>query len=243
MKSYVSEIQEAMRLNGFPQFSEENSHSIRLGPNGPIQAPQEEVRWIFKNNSGTKSAILTTSFFAFEVSEYDVFDSFESDVIELLTIVGDKSQMANNMLEQVGLRYLDAIIPIDELTAQDCVKPAIRGLELDELGVNPENGGFQYVVGGAVEDGQFRLAVYPFKNGAFMPANISGTVSFEHLQFNHETSGIVLDFDHTHPLKGKSFSTELVKTQLATAHSQIGKAFRNVVTTAAMEAWKNHESK
>lgn len=237
MKSYVSEIQEAMRLNDFPQFSEENSHRIRFGPSGPMQRPIEEVRWIFKNNSGAKSAILTTNFFAFEVSEYDRFDSFESDVVELLSIVSEKSQMANNMLEQVGLRYLDAVVPVDALTAQECVQPSIRGLELDTLGIAPENGGFQYVVGGAVNDGQFRLAVYPFRNGIFMPADISATVSFEHLQFDKKTSGIVLDFDHTILSKGKSFSTELVKTQLKTAHSQIGQAFRSVVTTEAMEAW------
>ena len=237
MKSYVSEIQEAMRLNGFPQFSEENSRSIHIGPNGPIQAPQEAVRWIFKSNCGMKSAILTTDFFAFEVSEYDRFDSFESEVVELLSIVSQKSQMANNMLVQVGLRYLDAIIPVDDLSAQDCVQPEIRGLELDTLGINPEIGGFQYVVGGAVDDGQFRLAVYPFKNGVFMPADISAAVSFEHLQFDQKTSGIVLDFDHTHLLKGKAFSTELVQAQLATAHSQIGRAFRSVVTPEAMEAW------
>lgn len=237
MKSYVSEIQEAMRLNGFPQFSEENSRSIQIGPNGPIPAPQESVRWIFKNNNGTKSAILTTSFFAFEVSEYDRFDSFESDVVKLLTIVSEKSQMANNMLKQVGLRYLDAITPVDELSAQECVMAEIRGLELEMLGIAPEVGGFQYVVGGPVNDGQFRLAAYPFKRGVFMPADIFATVSFEHLQFDQKTSGIVLDFDCTHPLKGKAFSTELVQAQLVTAHSQIGKAFRSVVTSEALKAW------
>ena len=76
-----------------------------------------------------------------------------------------------------------------------------------------------------------------------MPADISATVSFEQLKFDKKTSGIVLDFDHTQLLKGKAFSTKLVRAQLTTAHSQIGKAFRSVVTSEALEAWENHESK
>lgn len=112
MENYVSAIQEELRHIGFSGYRKEviNALTISIGqPDGPQQIVQPVSRHIFSNRENTSGFTLETNALSFQITDYDVFETFLDTFKNVLSIVHEKVSL--DYIERIGVRYLDAVVP------------------------------------------------------------------------------------------------------------------------------------
>lgn len=132
--TYAPEIQERMRKAGYPDYRPGKTlvFNLMMQPTDgstPPQAPVTETveRHTFLSMDGTRGFIVEQGSFSFHTTEYDMFESFSRDFFVGLEIVDQC--LGLDFSERVGIRYLDAVVPIDSNSGlEDYLAPGVLGL-------------------------------------------------------------------------------------------------------------------
>ncbi len=134
LQTYVSQIQEHFRKNGFPAFSQRFNFqlAVTLGgaSEGEVSAPgipvERTLGYVFSNREGNQSFVLEQNGLTFHVTEYVDFPWFLNLFLEQLnhvnTIVNPDSST------RIGLRYIDAVLPQQGRDVQDYLVSGVLGL-------------------------------------------------------------------------------------------------------------------
>jgi uncharacterized protein (TIGR04255 family) len=132
LDGHLPSIQEAMRLAGFPDFKPSQFQQLVMPfssggggqPAVPTLVPQ--ARCTFGDMVGTSNFILENSALAFQTTAYDTFETFSETFLKGLKIVNDVLKLSFS--ERIGLRYLDAVLPVNTETLKDYLVPEVLGL-------------------------------------------------------------------------------------------------------------------
>lgn len=234
MEKSVPDIQEALRKLGLPRYSQEDIQQVSFA--GPeIKAAEREKRWVFSNRNQDEAVVLTTTFVVYQTTQYDVFETFTDRFSKVLELVAKATE--TEFAEQIGLRFVDLIRPADEKGASDFLRPHVRGLSQDDLGVSSSR--HQFMTQARTELGN--LFVRSFENDGpnFLPPDLVST----HMAFKISPEDLkdepyrVLDIDHI--AKGVfDFTSEELIERLWDLHEYSSRAFRAAVTEDAIEFWK-----
>ena len=122
---YIPKVQDQLRRSGYPVNASGPIHEFQLGPAGA--SARAHAYWEFMGKDRRSSVVVTEGFMVLQTTAYDDFETF---VDQLKTAVSTLDEAVGGLLiQRVGLRYVDAIIPKEGETWREYVKPCLHGFE------------------------------------------------------------------------------------------------------------------
>ncbi len=230
MESYVPDIQEYMRHHGFPKYRVETIQNIMIGSGTKTEVTR---RWIFDDAESCRQVILTTDALTFQTTTYDTFDGFVSDFTTVAQPLADHAKVER--IEQIGLRYVDLLTPIDGISTGELLRPGLRGVPAASLG--SENMVFSFALQAQTPPGVLTVRSIQLLNiESLLPPDL-GEVSLAFPKWALKAQDTrVLDFDHI-SRTNLSFSGASLSQELGELHKYTDMAFRSFVTEEAFQAW------
>jgi len=235
MSDYVARLQERLRRGGFPDFQAENQFELtirRLDEAQPNFQPTQHVRWSFTNTQRTEGYLLLSNALVFHTTTYDTFADFLQKTISGLNLVHEIVELA--YVEKIGLRYLDAVMPMDSDTLQQYLNPSLLGFSANLEGRLSHS--FTETVT-VIEDGNLvARAVITDGTLALSPDLIPLQLELQPRFTAINGRNAVLDTDYF-VVERNSFDLKEIEDQLLKAHAIITNAFKVSVTDYAREKW------
>lgn len=235
MSDYVARLQERLRRTGFPDYRSENQVGLlirRLDEPQPDVQSQQHMRWSFTNTQRTEGYLLLSDALVFHTTAYDTFEGFLQKIIDGLKLVHEIVELA--YVERIGLRYLDAVLPINDDTLQQYLNPSLLGFS-ENLGGRLSHSFTETVT--AVEDGNLvARAVITDGTLALSPDLLPLQLELQPRFTVINGRNAVLDTDYS-VVKRNSFDLKQIEKQLLKSHDIITDAFKVSVTDYARERW------
>jgi len=235
MSDYVARLQERLRKGGYPDFRAENQFEFtfrRLDELQPDVQPTQHMRWSFTNTQRTEGYLLLSNALVFHTTTYDTFADFSGKTIFGLDLVHQLVELA--YIERIGLRYLNAVAPIDDDMLQQYLNPSLLGFSANLEGRLSHSFTETVMV---VEDGNL-VARAVITDGALALSPDLIPLQLELKPRFAEINGqnAVLDTDYF-VIKRNSFDLDEVENQLSRAHSIITNTFKISATDYARKKW------
>ena len=234
MDSYVPDIQEALRQQGFPLFKANETQQILLGPEPRIG---KAIRWIFSSEDARTSVVLTNDFLALETNTYDHFEGFAARLQVALDVVKEIVKVA--LAERIGLRYVNLIQPREGEPLAKYLHAGLLGVPVDDLGVS--NGLTRLETRGQTDHGQLVLRVLQSRGSGVLPPDIEATDIEFKIEHNPEQVVTLLDIDHFVADRCPFNSKELLNTASA-LHEVVERAFLAGTTREGRVVWGSNEA-
>ncbi|MCD4747822.1 MAG: TIGR04255 family protein [Thermoanaerobaculales bacterium] len=229
MADYVPAIQEKLRRNGYPRFGSQKIREIALGPQPEVRQAQ---RWLFANKENNESVVLSNDFIVLETSRYTVFEDFAKHLETVLGVIGEETDLS--LVHRLGLRFVDLILPEDDESLDEYIKPQLHGLQADDLAVDELLN--QFESRGQTREGQLVVRLHQNNKGAFLPPDLGST----HLAFasspQKDVLATLLDIDHFSE-QDRDYDVPALINAMWELHVYTGKAFNSSVTDKALECW------
>jgi uncharacterized protein (TIGR04255 family) len=236
MPDYVSRLQEHLRRNGFPDFRADSQTELAIRQLDELQTDvqqQKHIRWSFTNPDRTEGYLLLPNALVFHTTIYETFQDFLKKTILGLELVHEVVELAYT--ECIGLRYLDAVVPIDNDTLQQYLNPSLLGLSnsvdgqlvhsFTETVTSMRSG--TLVSRAVITDNVLSLSPDLF------PLQLELAPRFREINGRHA----VLDTDFFVAQRTKKFDITEVNNQLLAAHEVLTNAFESSVTAYSKEKW------
>ncbi len=246
MAKYVPEIQDRLRRQGFPRFLQGKIQQFRInaiaaGPNSP-QPPNLDIvdleRWEFQNPQKSVGFVLVKDSIALHMSRYTSFEQFCASFEQGLNVVHEVASLA--LIERVGLRYVDLIVPAENQGFEDFFGERLLGPEKEPLDVEDSLYGMEFR--GRTTTGTLAVKLSQNDTRMMLPPDLSpSTLSHQLPDLKAKQKVALLDIDHSIDLadKAKEFSTAAVSDLLWRLHHNTDLAFRYSVREEAINRWKS----
>jgi len=241
LDTYAPTIQDNLRKHGFPDVQKGVVNTFNLTMDGGANTFRNDppistlTQYLFFDINKTSGFVLSQDGLSYVTNHYDVFETFIDKFIGVLEIVNKVVELS--YVERVGLRYLDAVLPKAGDRLDIYLNACVHGLHgkalsqgatlshsLSETVFQIE--GIQITSRCIIRHGQL---VYP---PDLIPPLIGLASRFSGTHDYHAT----LDTDGS--MAGRmAFSTIDVRERLGKIHTQIGAAFKSMVTDYALEIW------
>lgn len=114
MKDYIPQIQEKLLALGFVNCKENPSLEVRITPNGPLAT--ESKQWVFSSFDGYENVILDSKQLTYQTADYDVFEKYYAKYQQICDVLVSSAPTFETsvLIQRLGLRYVDRIIPLDD---------------------------------------------------------------------------------------------------------------------------------
>jgi len=225
---YIPRLQERFRKAGYPRFGTSQVQDVLFTLAGASQASSTQ-RFHFSDAGNRRGLIITREFITYQVTDYETFDQFAEQFLAALELFWEEVDVS--LVERIGLRYVDLIVPERDEKLTDWIEPGLHGLNLP---ISREQS--RYELRGATDVGELVVKANRPLRG-FIPEDLQ---PFDLMVSKEaplpEAPYLVLDFDH--------YSTEARTEPPATLidafwnlHDVLDMAFRSAVTPQAIAAW------
>lgn len=233
MPEMVDDLQETMRHAGLERFSEEKVQQIHFGPK---ITTTDVTRWVFRNRKHTEAVFLTQDFIVLTTSEYARFEVFKD---RLIGLVEKLRQIASpSFSEQVGIRYLNLLREIDDVSPSQLVAEGLRGLSGEEL--ECEVSQTQMMTRSQTEIGVLTIRCLDMVGADFLPPDLQiQGIKFSNTPSERERYRL-LDIDNTTNNDDAIEFSEL-EAILWKLHRFTSRAFKKSVTDFARECWRKQQ--
>lgn len=242
MSKYIDEIQDVLRLEGYPLFEKREENQITFEMKGPNLPPEPTfdtiTRWYITNAESTSGFVLSNDFVTFQTTDYDTHEPFFESIMKGLKVVLDN--VKPSLVRRIGIRYLDAVWPEDNETVEQYLADGLQGVSsgLELLQATNEMA-FRTKVSPLIADGILAAKVYKF-NGelAFPPDVVPYGISMLP-KFSQQTPRWHACIDTDHYVEGNMQPNEgEILKQFLSLHSQLKSTFQSMVSEYALNKWK-----
>jgi uncharacterized protein (TIGR04255 family) len=234
---YIPEVQESLRLKGYPNFESSETKAFRI--DNPAQAGvnitfESQPRWDFSNLERTILIRLDRESLTLFFADYHHFSQaqpFYSAILEMIAV-----KIPSLMLVGIQLRYINHIrLDVGE-NAADWVIPSVLGMPV--VGGLTRQGSISETGFETPEGGSLIVRCAALANGLTLPPDILPlNIALKH-SLHSDAPFVMLENVHACLMKDVPFSTENCLNQLSTLRANIVKIFRVTVTPKALESWK-----
>jgi uncharacterized protein (TIGR04255 family) len=235
MSDYVAPIQERLRRSGFPDFRAEHQLGLlirRLDESQPDIQQQQQMRWSFTNAGRSEGYLLSANTLVFHTTAYDTFEDFLQKTISGLRLVHEIVELA--YVERIGLRYLDAIVAMDDDQLQQYLNPSLLGLS-ENLEGNLSHSFTETV--SVIGEGTLVARSFITEGGlAISPDLLPLQLELDPRFTIINSRNAVLDTDYF-IAKRSNFDIAEIESQLLSAHDLLIAAFEGAVTDRARQKW------
>lgn len=235
MADHIPDLQEQYRKD-FPTFSVNQGRSVNITPDG-VQVGAS-TSWVFVSADKRKAINIDQRRLVYFCTDYNRFPEFKKECVTALSVL--KGVVEPGLLEKVGLRYNDVVVPGKGESLETYLKPSfIAPMSLEETG----NTIIQNRTETAVKTSSGMLAVRTLigSSGLVVMPDFHGSVPVK--IGNIAPPGeicAVLDFDHSWAAEAPvEFSPNIAGVRLESLHIDARNAFWNITTKKATEElWK-----
>jgi uncharacterized protein (TIGR04255 family) len=233
MADYIAKVQDQLRRSGYPLNESTSIRELQLGPAGA--ATRERVHWEFMAKDRRSSVVVTEGFVVLQTTAYDDFESF---VEQLKTVVSTVDQTVGGLLVQrVGLRYVDAIVPQEGETWRAYVRPCLHGFEsplFEEDGVLRLH---QTVAQTAV--GTMLVRLHQNRDGAVLPPDLgTGALKAPVGKAKSGETTTLVDIDHFHLCDSEYDQSRFEDVAWKLKEASYEVFADHVVTEHALKVWE-----
>ncbi|MBB3307707.1 MULTISPECIES: TIGR04255 family protein [unclassified Enterobacter] len=241
MSKYIPEIQDALRVKGFPLFEVSNSTQLKFEMKSPNEPPVHSVEavtnWLMVSADRRSGFVLGNDFITFQTTDYDTRKPFISSLLlglkELLDIAKP------SLLSRIGIRYLDAVFPEGDETVEQYLVPQLHGVN---FGLNQIQ---------SIQESVYQTSVEPLIKSGFMVTRIhkmygqlgfppdmspNGVLPLERFSNTAVNRHAIIDTDHY--VEGNMEpDLQLIEKQILSLHSKVKEAFTGMVSEFAKQKW------
>jgi uncharacterized protein (TIGR04255 family) len=232
MEQYVPQIQELLRHKGFPRSKEGLTAEIRLESPGSPPTIISQPRYEFQDRSGRTGIVVGPKFVAVHTNEYKDCEKFLEVVSVAIQTLQETAKP--DLVERIGLRYVDLIRPDPGESLRDYLPQQLLGYEVNEIKVGEASFAFQFT--GKSAEGRILARHYPAQAGNALPPDLQNA----HLDYSNipasKSGDAFLDFDHSSEAKIEFGSSEILAA-IEQLHDALDLLFRKSVTPSALEKW------
>ena len=237
MESYIPDIQDRLRKNGFPKVRRRVVRIESQDQKGKTLQIEERSDWEFVNKGDQVALVVSENSMAMITSNYTSFDEFAGQLENCLDIVHEV--VAISGVERLGLRYVDLIEPTLEKPLSHYLSPQILGLSLEGLGTRLANMSETVLETGDHQKLVLRCVERP--KGVVLPPDLLPIGVKLKKELKSNVSFGILDSDHYVEFNEEpmEFGTAAVLNRLGGLHDALDQSFRKAVTPIAIEKeWK-----
>ncbi|MDP2242172.1 MAG: TIGR04255 family protein [Burkholderiales bacterium] len=235
--SHIPTIQDALRKQ-YPAFSHEKIQTIEFGPTfGPPKVENEDL-WNFTDAENREGFVVQRNSLIFIATKYETFEDFSERHAKLLTCFA--GTIPDLLVERLGLRYVDLIVPNDGESPQEYVIPGLRGCEAQSLkAINFDS---QAISRWVFPNGHLLFRYSTGVKPPFLPQDL-GSIKLDNAEVVNraeraKSNVASMDFDrivnHKSPFNAKELSTLFKKM-----HDDLSTIFKQSRNKHAEEVWNS----
>ncbi len=226
---YVPDLQEKLRLEGFPRFRVEEMQELSFGPQPSVS---QHARWLFADKENREAVVLTRDFVALETNRYERFEDFVSGLGKVLSIAG--AVVGVSLAERIGLRYVDLIVPRAGETLDEYLEPKLHGLRAGDLAVDSLLS--RYEARGRTNVGQLVVRLHQNEAGAILPPDLMPSELAATREVEKGQVVTLLDIDHFSE-QPRDFDPVALVEAMWQLQEYTDKAFLASVSDVALRRW------
>lgn len=237
MEGFIPKIQERLR-DRYPRFRHNviQAVNINVAPSRTDQmaAPVISVaQWEFANKANNTGFLLQTDSVVFHTTTYSLFEEFIAEFQQGLEAIC--AELRISLLERIGLRYVDLIVPEADEDPTMYVSPGLSGFPTSSIDVQQVQHYCQTVAN--TEYGKLVMRYAQDKNGQALPPDLAGhDLVASHPDLEGKLKARI-DTDHYCVYPGVDFSVADVVQRLQQLHGPISRAFWSTITAHAEKTW------
>lgn len=233
----IPAIQEALRRQGFPRLQKRTLEVSRINATGITQIDQRP-QWEFLNRESTLSILIAADSLVLQSSAYTDFETFLAPLQLALSTLAEKAEPS--LVERLGLRYVDLILPAEGKTVADYIPATLRGEGRPPFG---ERKAFlSESVFSTQEASQLIVRFIESQSGFAFPADLLPVSLKFPKDPNRATPFGLLDLDHFAEKLNADFDTSVILHRFWELHHLLDEVFRASTTKAAREEWAQPSS-
>ncbi|ENE3282537.1 TIGR04255 family protein [Escherichia coli] len=241
MKKYVDDIQEALRLRGYPLFERREAMQMVFDVNTPGESPQPSFemvqQWYMSDITKTSGFVLGNDFITFQTTDYKEHEPFFKALMEGLSVVIEHANPA--LLTRLGLRYLDAVIPSEGEKIEQYLCNGLHGVDLDLSPIQSVNEMvFQTNVGPVISTGFLVTRLHKMFGQLSFPPDILpfGVEMLERFRSDKALWHGIIDTDHY--VEGNMLpEIDSIEQQFNSLHGVVKESFNKMVSQHAINRW------
>lgn len=231
MVDYLPEIQEALRER-YPRFRHEVLNTLEVSAPGGAVSQRSDDRWTLHDFAEMSGFVVQSAAFTYHTTAYTAFDEFLREVLVGMQTVAQIAKLS--LIERVGLRYVDFVVPNTKEELAQYLQPGLTGLSLRALGFQQET--MQQFTSARTDAGRLYLKVSHGIHPQPVPGDLQ-PLSLKVRKAETDRFTAILDSDH---FTEEAFGFELARLEsvLRQLHGPISKIFRAAITDHAWSQWK-----
>ncbi|MCH3918168.1 MAG: TIGR04255 family protein [Spirochaetia bacterium] len=109
IKSFIPEIQESLRRNGFPQLKTGKNKTVTFNKSIDDPVIEEDDNWFFISLDNKDMVIINKTQFSFQTNAYTTFEAFITKYQTLLSIFFPIVDASSLVMQRLGLRYINVL--------------------------------------------------------------------------------------------------------------------------------------
>jgi uncharacterized protein (TIGR04255 family) len=233
IKERIPAFQDALRKMGYLKLNQREVTQVNRDPQNNIVAKETYNQWEFIDKEGTHSVLADPRFINVNTSDYTVFEDFVVQmgrVFEVMT-----SCIEPGLIERLGLRFVDLIVPSEGKNMEYYVNQSLRGFQVD-----PDEDRQAFYMETVTRTGENKRFIHRYtetQKGLGFPPDLipSGLKLLQNPRM--ETTFGLLDMDHM-ITREMDVETAAMTEAFWDLHMHHEDAFRSSVTESALEEWR-----
>jgi uncharacterized protein (TIGR04255 family) len=235
---YIPDLQEALRLEGYPHFEEQKTkawHIADLAEAGMNVSCQDQSRWDFSNLNRAVTLRVDRESLTLLFTDYDHFANAEPQYQAILSMVEKTIPALTPQVMQ--LRYI-SYIPYDETSSPtDWVVSSVLGVP--NIGPLQRESSFSETRFLTPEGGRFVVRCMSFgPNHLTLPPDLLPLNVQLKYPLQSKTAFLMLENVHQQKAVAPVFTAETCLAELAALRPYNIEVFQKTVTPKALEVWK-----
>jgi len=233
IKERIPAFQDALRKLGYLKLNQREVTQVKRDPQNNVVARETFSQWEFIDKAGTHSILTDPRFINVNSSQYEVFERFAERMEQVFHVMAESVEPG--LVERLGLRFVDLIVPSEGRNIADYVDPGLRGFQVD-----PEENREAFYMETVTRTGEDKRFLHRYtetrKGLGFPPDLISSGLKLCRNPRMETTFGL-LDMDHMLTREMDVEPQEMVEA-FWDLHRHHEDAFRRSVTKLALEEWR-----
>ncbi|HEX7028385.1 MAG TPA: TIGR04255 family protein [Gammaproteobacteria bacterium] len=230
---YIPKIQEALRKE-YPRFDPIIRQGFQWSIGGSSAPEVLTVReWDFSNKAKTTGISLSSSSLVMQTTAYTHSDDFFEQFERSIEVVG--SIMEPALVQRIGLRYIDFIVPEGDKALDAYISPGLMGLASGALDSKCLRSISETVI--KTEVGQLVCRCILANHASPIPSDLMPLRLALKKEPDSEKRTAILDTDHFSE-KEFDFDPKSIVKNLRALHTLTSKSFKTAVTQAALKEWE-----
>lgn len=243
MKDYVPKIQEKLLPLGFVYCTENPSLEVKITPNGPVSS--ESKQWVFTSFDGYENVILDSKQLTYQTTDYDVFEKYYAKYQQICDVIVSSATTFKTsvLIQRLGLRYVDRIIPIDD---NDSIDSYINdGFKVNQASVFGSAKKICTISqAGEVNIFEDKNGIIVFRitqgeKGLFLPPDLMPNPPKMKTWLKQDCLIGLIDIDHSYNAIGsEKYNREFLENMFYSMHDNSKDLFNSIVSEEGIKKWK-----